>query len=131
MTQRLFPFLMSFPPIVLVSVNFCNAHRWVSHIDKVRRLTSFPRVYRDFDIKDGIGVFLPTGLYGDVDDCMMSGDFRVLDVLLRINGFYLSRELEGVLTYFPLSYQPNGYVYDYAEYDWVANPDMGTEFFFL
>jgi hypothetical protein len=36
-----------------------------------------------------------------------------MHALLRINGFYLSREIAGALAYIPSTYHPSPHVFDY------------------
>jgi hypothetical protein len=104
---------ISFPPIFLVDFNYGSSKHWQSHLNRVRNLKAFPRVYRDFDVQDNIGAFIPSGCHGEVHDCMLNADFRDVHVLLRINGFYLSRENAGVLAYIPSAYYPSPHVFDY------------------
>ena len=90
-----------YPPIVIVQTGPRNLS-WFQHFQSIRRLPNFPKVYNTFTIDGNLGSLEPTGPYGEIEDRILSEDYRNLHIILCCNGFRLCLDIEGVLCYKPL-----------------------------
>ena len=89
-----------YPPIVIVQTGPHDSS-WFRRFQNIRRLPNFPRVYNTFTIEGSLGSLEPRGLYGDIEDRLLSEDYRNLHTILCCHGFRLCLDVEGVLCYKP------------------------------